>query len=145
MSEPESPEGSRLVTEDVIRSLPVGGRLKVTKGDIITPLARQVALEKKISFDESDKTVFSQPNQDSRVEAKSIAIGADHGGYELKGTLITFLKELGYAPVDCGTYSKDSVDYPDIAFAVAGHVAQGTAWRGIVIDGAGIGSCMAAN
>ena len=47
--------------------------------------------------------------------------------------------------VDCGTNTKDAVDYPDIALAVAKLVAQGKAWRGVVIDGAGIGSCMAAN
>ena len=59
----------------------------------------------------------------------------------LKGSL----KELGYAVVDCGTDSTASVDYPEFAYAVAHLVAQGRAWRGIVVDGAGIGSCMAAN
>jgi ribose 5-phosphate isomerase B len=52
---------------------------------------------------------------------------------------------MGYAVVDCGTNTKDAVDYPDIALAVARLVADGTAWRGVVIDGAGIGSCMSAN
>jgi ribose 5-phosphate isomerase B len=56
-----------------------------------------------------------------------------------------YLTELGYGVVDCGTDSTNSVDYPDFAFAVAQLVAQGRAWRGIVVDGAGIGSCMAAN
>ena len=50
-----------------------------------------------------------------------------------------------YTIIDCGTHSTDSVDYPDFAYAVAGLVAQGKAWRGIIIDGAGIGSCMTAN
>jgi len=53
--------------------------------------------------------------------------------------------EAGYRVVDCGTHSSDAVDYPDFAYAVARLVADGRAWRGIVIDGAGIGSCMAAN
>lgn len=76
---------------------------------------------------------------------KTIAIGSDHGGFELKGILIPYLKELGHTVIDCGTSSKEAVDYPDFAFAVADKVRQGAACRGIVIDGAGIGSCMAAN
>jgi ribose 5-phosphate isomerase B len=74
-----------------------------------------------------------------------VAIGADHGGFSLKETLKTFLTEQGYQVVDCGTNSADSVDYPDFARAVAIQVQSGQAWRGIMIDGAGIGSCMAAN
>jgi ribose 5-phosphate isomerase B len=74
-----------------------------------------------------------------------IAIGADHGGYQMKEMLKEYLKDLGRSVIDCGTDSTASVDYPDFAFAVARSVAQGDAHLGIVIDGAGIGSCMAAN
>jgi ribose 5-phosphate isomerase B len=81
----------------------------------------------------------------SKLNQKAIAIGADHGGYILKETLKTFLKEKGYKVVDCGTSSTESVDYPDFARLVAEQVQTGKAWRGIMIDGAGIGSCMAAN
>ena len=56
-----------------------------------------------------------------------------------------WISELGYEVLDCGTGSAESVDYPDYALAVGQHVAQGGAWRGILVDGAGIGSCMAAN
>lgn len=76
---------------------------------------------------------------------KTIAIGADHGGFPLKETLRAYLTEEGYQVQDCGTNSTDSVDYPDFARAVAREVQSGKAWRGIMIDGAGIGSCMAAN
>ena len=76
---------------------------------------------------------------------KTIAIGSDHGGFELKTILIPFLKELGHYVIDCGTSSKEAVDYPDFAFAVADKVRLGAANCGIIIDGAGIGSCMAAN
>lgn len=76
---------------------------------------------------------------------KQVAIGADHGGYSMKESLKAFLTEGGYQVIDCGTHSTESVDYPDLAYAVAEKVASGQAWRGIVIDGAGIGSCMAAN
>ncbi|MEW6179405.1 MAG: ribose 5-phosphate isomerase B [Chloroflexota bacterium] len=76
---------------------------------------------------------------------KTVAIGADHGGYELKEILKKELIEAGYQVLDSGTHSKEPVDYPDFAHAVASRVASGQAWRGVIIDGAGIGSCMVAN
>lgn len=75
----------------------------------------------------------------------AIAIGADHGGYPLKERIGFKLKEAGWEVIDCGTDSHESVDYPDFAHAVAKRVASGEATWGIVIDGAGIGSAMAAN
>lgn len=92
----------------------------------------------------------SQQQSDSAAQPdgsgqKTVAIGADHGGYSLKESLKSFLTDQGYQVVDCGTASSESVDYPDFARAVARQVAEGAAWRGIMIDGAGIGSCMAAN
>ncbi len=75
----------------------------------------------------------------------SIAIGSDHGGFELKQQLIPFLRDLGHRVEDVGTNSKDAVDYPRFAFAVASKVSGGAADIGIVIDGAGIGSAMTAN
>jgi ribose 5-phosphate isomerase B len=74
-----------------------------------------------------------------------VAIAADHAGFALKQELKPFLAELGYAVQDCGTASAEPVDYPDFALAVAELVAGGRAWRGIIVDGAGIGSSMAAN
>lgn len=74
-----------------------------------------------------------------------IAIGADHGGFELKSQLLGWLREKGCAVQDCGTHSKDAVDYPRIAYTVARLVAGGQCDRGIMIDGAGIGSAMTAN
>jgi len=76
---------------------------------------------------------------------KVVAIGADHGGYELKEALKPELKTLGFEVNDMGTNSKDAVDYPDFAHSVAQAVGTGKAWRGIMIDGAGIGSCIVAN
>lgn len=77
--------------------------------------------------------------------AKIVALGADHGGYKMKEMLASHLIEIGYQVIDCGTNSTEAVDYPDFAFAVAEKVSRGYAWRGIVVDGAGIGSCMTAN
>ncbi|GAB4581904.1 MAG: ribose 5-phosphate isomerase B [Anaerolineales bacterium] len=85
------------------------------------------------------------PTSTISAPGKIIALGADHGGYALKETLKKHLEEKGYFVIDCGTHSTDAVDYPDFARAVAVLVSEGKAWRGIMIDGAGIGSCMAAN
>ncbi|MGB5333834.1 MAG: deoxyribose-phosphate aldolase [Woeseiaceae bacterium] len=74
-----------------------------------------------------------------------IALGADHGGFELKATLALHLKAAGYQVEDVGTLSHEAVDYPVFARAVAEAVSQGRADVGIMIDGAGIGSCMVAN
>ena len=76
---------------------------------------------------------------------KTVAIGADHGGFPLKEALKPYLTELGYTVIDCGTNSTAAVDYPDLARAVAELVSCGKAFRGVMIDGAGIGSCMTAN
>ena len=77
--------------------------------------------------------------------AAEIAVGADHGGYRLKERIAADLRERGVAVRDCGTGGTDAVDYPDFAHAVARLVADGACRYGIVVDGAGIGSCMAAN
>lgn len=76
---------------------------------------------------------------------EAVAIGADHGGFRLKDLLARELTAEGYAVHDCGTNGPDPVDYPDFAHAVARLVADGTCASGIVVDGAGIGSCIAAN
>ncbi|MBN2148998.1 MAG: ribose 5-phosphate isomerase B [Anaerolineales bacterium] len=87
-----------------------------------------------------DPQIGSQP-----IDRKVVAIGADHGGFELKELLKADLSTLGYEVIDVGTNSKDAVDYPDFAHEVARLVSVGKAWRGIAIDGAGIGSCIVAN
>jgi len=74
-----------------------------------------------------------------------LAVGSDHGGFELKQQLIPHLVSLGHKVHDCGTHSKEAVDYPTFAAAVAREVASGRCDLGIMIDGAGIGSAMAAN
>jgi ribose 5-phosphate isomerase B len=124
---------------------------------LVTPLARQIAMERRITLNsELEPPSVTQNHLQAVPEAmhhlqkegkKVIAMGTDHGGYRLKEELKTMLEtpESEYSVIDCGTHSADSVDYPDFAYAVARLVANGQAWRGIVIDGAGIGSCMAAN
>jgi len=83
---------------------------------------------------------------DDRAETRlSIAIGADHGGFQLKDRIGATLAEQGYVVRDCGTNGPDPVDYPDVAYAVARLVADGECRWGILVDGAGIGSCIVAN
>jgi ribose 5-phosphate isomerase B len=77
--------------------------------------------------------------------AAEVAVGADHGGFRLKERIAADLRERGFDVHDCGTDSADSVDYPDFAHAVARLVADGGCRFGIIVDGAGIGSCMVAN
>jgi ribose 5-phosphate isomerase B len=74
-----------------------------------------------------------------------IALGADHGGFHLKEKLASYLRDQGFTVRDCGTFDTDAVDYPDIAETVARLVSEGSCRWGVVVDGAGIGSCMAAN
>lgn len=146
-----APQRRTLVTELDVRDLAHGSTYEIPKGALITPLARQIALDLNISFVEATTggaavpTVEKHAARQQPSDSKVIAIGADHGGFKLKEELKATLATMGYALNDCGTHSEESVDYPDFAFAVAELVASGAAWRGIIIDGAGIGSCMAAN
>lgn len=154
---PKSARGPTLVTEPCIQDAPPGEEFVVPDGALVTPLARQAAMERNISLVEGSDRAPSSRVQALGSEtaargartatrgARTVAIGADHGGYDLKERLKARLQELGYEVLDCGTEGAESVDYPDFALAVAQLVAQGRAWRGILVDGAGIGSCMAAN
>ena len=81
----------------------------------------------------------------SRDKVLRVALGSDHGGFEAKEGLKAFLANSGYRITDVGTYSLESVDYPDFARKVAEKVASGECERGIMIDGAGIGSSMVCN
>jgi len=154
------------VTEADVLAVPHGGRLPVAAGALITPLARQAASERHVQLDPTPSAVIlpvlqstasfavaGGPGSEAKnlvSDAKSpatrvVALGADHGGLAMKEDLKAYLGELGYQVTDCGTFGPEAVDYPDFAYAVACLVADGRAWRGIVVDGAGIGSCMAAN
>ena len=133
------------VTEADVLAVPSGGRLSVPAQAMITPLARDTAIERRVELArEPDVLLDAKPGAVSGG-AQAVALGADHGGYAMKEDLKRYLTELGYEVIDCGTASTASVDYPDFAYAVAKLVSEGRAWRGIMVDGAGIGSCMAAN
>ena len=142
----DRPQARRVVTEEEVRATPEGATILVPADALITPLARTLAQERRITIGQQPApggppVGAPLPSPWSRV----VALGADHGGFELKEDLKAYLKELGYRVQDVGTSSTQPVDYPDFALAVAQAVASGQAWRGIMVDGAGIGSCMAAN
>jgi ribose 5-phosphate isomerase B len=137
--------GRPTVTEADVLAAPAGGSLSVSAQAIVTPLARDTALDRRVELvRESDTGAGVGLSPDVRSD-RVVALGADHGGFAMKEDLKAYVAELGYEIVDCGTHSASSVDYPDLAYAVAQLVSEGRAWRGIIVDGAGIGSCMAAN
>ena len=154
----------RLITEKDVEAVTAGGELRLPATAIVTPRAREVAMERRVSLSPETcpplggegvlrpiqapmlrTSPADAPGSNTASGSQIIALGADHGGFAMKETLKTYLQDLGYAIKDCGTFSSESVDYPDFAYAVAKLVSDGQAWRGIVVDGAGIGSCMAAN
>jgi ribose 5-phosphate isomerase B len=114
-------------------------------------LAREEAERRGIRFrivsaDEPGAAAGSASGDTSpEKSARVVAIGADHGGFELKEQLKVHLREWGYQVLDLGTDSTQAVDYPDFAEAVGKAVASGEAWLGILLDSAGIGSSIAAN
>ena len=136
LSENELQAIVRLVIQQTLAE--AGGAVAQTAVAGSSPASAQAAPASK-------KLTPAQPDAAAAADKKTVAVGADHGGFEMKESLKAYLGELGYPVIDCGTQDKTSVDYPDFALAVAVLVSQGKAWRGIVVDGAGIGSCMVAN
>lgn len=133
--------GRVVVTAADLRDVPDGGSYAVPLGAAVTPLA----------FDEAERrglrlTYGAGRLVEGRLESSlRIAVASDHGGFDAKPAVCDFVRELGHVPLDLGTHDANPVDYPDQARAVADAVAGGNADFGIVIDGAGIGSAMAAN
>jgi ribose 5-phosphate isomerase B len=132
--------GRRIVTGEEVRSLPEGSLLDLPPDAIVTDVAREWIEKRKIRVVDR-----ASPSSAARPEPVQVAIGSDHAGYEMKQRLSAYLREIGASFLDCGTHSSDAVDYPDFAHQVALAVALGRARRGIVVDGAGIGSAMVAN
>lgn len=127
-----------LITEDDLRGLNEGAKLRVSENARFTPLAQDIILEKHIQL-------IKKKSRRASTGVKSVALGCDHGGFDFKEQLKDFLGNLGLQVRDFGTNSKDAVDYPDFAHAVAVAVSRNQVDAGIIIDGAGIGSAMTAN
>lgn len=133
--------GQTLITEEDIRAASIGATLRISGRALVTPLAADLARERHVILDRVSVGAVS----DLPARRKKVAIGADHGGFEMKEALKDVLTDLGCDYQDFGTNSTDAVDYPDFAHAVALAVARGSCDVGIMVDGAGIGSCMVAN
>lgn len=127
-----------IITEDDIRGLDHGAVLRIGEDARLTPLAADLIKEKQIE-------ITRRSSRRGSKASKLVAVGADHGGFQMKEELKTLLNELGHRVQDFGTDSEAAVDYPDFAHAVARAVSNGTSDVGIVIDGAGVGSAMTAN
>ena len=123
------------------QDVPASGEIRVPVGTIVTSSAREVAAARGVRIVEVAEDQLSALAPPERT----VAIGSDHGGYRLKEALKPLLESLGLSVRDVGVNEEKPADYPDIAHMVAKLVASGTAARGVIIDGAGIGSCMAAN
>jgi len=142
-----------VITAADLERVPQNGEIAVTAETLITPLAREMAEARGITFrvaapqgtGASGGPAPAPGSAAAEPQGRIVAIGADHGGYELKEKLKNHLRDWGYQFLDLGTDSVQAVDYPDFAEAVGNAVARGDAWLGVVLDSAGIGSSIAAN
>ena len=124
--------------------LDVGATVVLARGGHVTPLASDTLRARRITV------LRDTPDADDArlapaADVRRVALGTDHSGLALKAAIRERLRGRGLAVTDVGTDTPDAVDYPDIAGRVATLVARGEVDAGIVIDGAGLGSAMAAN
>jgi ribose 5-phosphate isomerase B len=134
-----------IITESDARTLARGETVVLARRGHITPLAQDSLNERRVTVIHEDQAGEDEARLVPRADIRTVAIGSDHTGVALRRDLAAFLRGRGLAVDDLGTDRTDPVDYPDVAAAVADVVARGDADAGIVIDGAGIGSAMAAN
>lgn len=127
-----------LLTEDDLRGLEPGSRVRVAENVRFTALASDIVRDLRLRL-------MTKQERKSSFKVKSVAIGCDHGGFRVKEQVKIYLSDLGVNVRDFGTENEDAVDYPDFAHAVAKAVGGKQVEVGIIIDGAGIGSAMAAN
>jgi ribose 5-phosphate isomerase B len=135
-----------LITEADARALDLGATVELSAGGHITPLAKDTLAARRVTVIAAGSADPSLPaDLAPAAEIRRAAIGSDHTGVALKRALVAHLRGRGIAVLDLGTDTAEPVDYPDVAAAVARSVARGESDAGIVIDGAGIGSAIAAN
>ncbi|HET9830792.1 MAG TPA: RpiB/LacA/LacB family sugar-phosphate isomerase [Vicinamibacterales bacterium] len=134
-----------IITETDARVLDRGETVMLARGGHITPLAADTLKERRVTVVREGQAPESAAALAPKADIRSVAVASDHTGLALRSTIVAFLRGRGLAVNDLGTHTPDPVDYPDVAASVADVVARGEADAGIVIDGAGIGSAMAAN
>ena len=135
-----------IITEADARTIEYGATVTLAPGGHVTPLARDTLRERRITVVSAGSFDAALPPDLAPVaDVRRVAIGSDHTGLALKADLVQRLRGRGLSVEDIGAHTKDPVDYPDIAAAVARQVARREADAGIAIDGAGLGSAIAAN
>jgi ribose 5-phosphate isomerase B len=135
-----------IITEADARTLDIGATVELSAGGHVTPLAKDTLAARRVTVIPAGSADASLPGDLVPVsDIRRVAIGSDHTGLAMKKAILQHLRARAVAVTDVGTETADPVDYPDIAGAVARMVARDEADAGIVIDGAGIGSAIAAN
>ena len=133
-----------MVTEADARVLEYGTTIVLVAGGHITPLAQDTLRARRVTV-VREGTDVDAATLAPRAEIRTVAVAGDHTSLTLKAAIVQHLRSRGIAAHDLGTLTSDPVDYPDTAAAVAIQVARGEADAGIVLDGAGLGSAIAAN
>ncbi len=135
-----------LIGEAEARQIEPGSTVELEKGGHVTPLAWDTLRERRVTVVPAGTVDASLPSDLAPVEAvRRVVIGSDHTGLALRAALVDHLRKQGRAVVEVGATSPEPVDYPDVAAAVGKAVVRGEADAGVVIDGAGLGSAIAAN
>ena len=135
-----------IITEADARTIDHGATVELAKGGHVTPLAQDTLAARRVTVVPAGTTDATLPDDLApTADIRRVVIGNDHTGIAMKKAILQHLRGRGVAVTDIGTDTTESVDYPDIAGQVARTVARREADAGIVIDGAGIGSCIAAN
>jgi ribose 5-phosphate isomerase B len=134
-----------IITETDARVLERGETVMLARGGHITPLAQDTLKERRVMVVRDGDTSPDDASLAPRADIRTVAVASDHTGIKLRQAVIALLRSRGLTAHDLGTNGPDPVDYPDVAASVARTVARGEADAGIVIDGAGIGSAIAAN
>ena len=135
-----------IITEADARTIDIGATVELAAGGQVTPLAKDTLADRRVTVvGPGSRDVGAASGLVPAAVVRRIAIGSDHTGVSMKAALVQHLRGRGLAVTDLGTTGSASVDYPDIAGAVALAVARKEADAGIAIDGAGIGSAIAAN
>jgi ribose 5-phosphate isomerase B len=134
-----------IITEADARVLRRGETVSLAPRGHITPLASDTLRERRITVVRADRASGAEEGLAPVADIRRVAIGSDHAGAALRRSLVPWLRARGLAVLDRAADGPGPVDYPDVAADVADAVARGEADAGIVIDGGGIGSAMAAN
>jgi ribose 5-phosphate isomerase B len=135
-----------IITEADARTIERGATVELAKGGHVTPLAADTLRERRVTVVPAGSVDPAIPaDLAPRSNVQRVAIASDHTGVAMRGAIVTHLRGRGLAVDDMGVDGAAAVDYPDTAAQVARAVARGEADAGIVIDGAGIGSAIAAN